>query len=200
MIVDVGDIIISKINTLPFIDKVAGVVRVASFKDGKTTKKYPISCRTSFDDCLKGKRYFDLCPDSSKKSVLYLEGLPLRQTKKEGNYIYFTAQYNLICWLNLPKLGFTGCSYSASAIQALYKKLSINRFNSANYHYVDINILGQQPKDVDPFSKYSYDETVNQYLLYPYDFFVLTINVDFQFDSRCLKIESLNPAIDCVTK
>lgn len=201
MIVEVGDIIISKLAGLPFLDKYAGVVRVASIKQaGKAVKKFPISCKTSFDDCTKGKRYMDLCPDSSKKSVLYLEDSPLKQVSKNGHKIKFNAQYNLVCWLNLPKLGVTTCSYSALAIQSIYKKLSIQKFNYGNYHYVDINILGQVPKSVDPFSKYTYDETVMQYLLYPYDHFVLTISVDFEFDTRCLQIAQLEPEINCEIK
>lgn len=201
MISAIGDIIISKINNLPFIDKYAGVVRVIKFKS--TTGKigsFPADCKTTFDECSKGKRYLDLCPDSSKKSVLYLEDSGLRQVSKNGLIQQYEAQFNLVCWLNLPKLGVSDCSYSSVAIGAILKNLTIPQFHSGIFQYIDIKIIGQQPKSTDPFAKYSYDETINQYLMYPYDHFVISFDVSFKFDTRCIKIESLTPELNCVTK
>jgi len=201
MIADIGNIIIDKIDDLPFIDKIAGVVRVVRFKnkDG-ILKSYPADCRISLDDCNKGKRYMDLIPDSSKKSVIYLEDTGLRQTSRNGNIQQYNAQYNLIGWLNLAKLGVDNCSYSAIAIGAIFKRISIPQFHSGIYQYVNIKILGQQPKSVDPFTKYNYDETINQYLMFPYDHFVLSIEVDFRFDVRCIDEVTLNPENSCLKK
>lgn len=201
MIADVGNIIKTKISDLPFIDKLAGVVRVINYKTTEGVKgSFPADCRISLSDCNKGKRYLDLCPDSSKKSVIYLEDSGLRQTDKRGTIQSYEAQYNLVGWLNLPKLGFTECSYSAIAIGAILKKISIPPFHSGIYQYVDIKVIGQQPKSIDPFSKYSYDETINQYLMYPYDHFVLSIDVSFKFDTRCITDAILSPADDCLKK
>lgn len=201
MIADIGNIIIDKINTLPFIDKYAGVVRVINYKLTDGAKgSFPVDCKISLSDCNKNKRYLDLCPDNKKKSVLYLEDSGLRQLNKTGLISNWNAQYNLVCWLNLPKLGFTGCSYSAIAMGAIIKNLSLPQFHSGIYQYIDIKIVGQQPKSVDPFSKYSYDETINQYLMYPYDFFVLSLDLNFRMDARCIKIESLDPEKNCIVK
>ena len=200
MISALGNILIDKIKDLSFIDKYAGVVRVIKMKstEGKIIS-FPADCKTTFDECSKGKRYLDLCPDSSKKSLVYLEDTTgLRQIKKEGAIQSYNAQLNLIGWLNLPKLGVEECSYSALAIAAILKKLSIPRFNDGIFHYIDIKIIGQQPKTLDPFSKYNYDETINQYLMYPYDYFVLALDVDFNFDTRCLKDAMLNEPLNCI--
>ncbi len=197
MIADVGNIIITKIETLPFVDKISGVVRVINYKgkDGKNGS-FPADCRITLDDCNKGKRYLDLMPDSSKKSVIYLEDSGLRQVSREGDIQYYNAQYNLVGWLNLPKIGVSDCSYSAKAIAMIFKRLTVPKFHSGLYQYVDIKILGQQPKSLNPFSKYSYDETVNQFLMYPFDHFVLSLDVSFKFDARCVDEETLRP-IDC---
>lgn len=201
MIADIGNIIINKINTLPFIDKYAGVVRVVKFKQANNTVgSFPVDCQISLDDCTKGKRYLDLCPDSKKKSVIYLEDSNLRQVYKRGEIQKYTAVYNLIGWLNLPLLGFTGCSYSAIAIGAILKNITVPPFHESIYQYIDIKFLGQQSKQVDPFSKYSYDETINQHLMYPYDHFVLTLEVDFQFNTRCITTAVLNPPNECLIK
>ena len=201
MIADVGNIIINKLVTLPFIDKYAGVVRVIKYKqkDG-IIGSFPADCKISLDECNKGKRYLDLVPDSKKKSVLYLEDLGLRQTDKKGTIQYFNAQYNLVGWLNLALLGVNSCSYSAAAIGSIFKRLNIAQFNEHIYQYIDIKIIGQQPKSLDPFVKYSYDETINQYLMFPYDHFVISIDVNFRFDTRCIKENSLDPANYCLVK
>ena len=201
MIADIGNIIIDKIDDLPFIDKIAGVVRVVRFKnkDG-ILKSYPADCRISLDDCNKGKRYLDLVPDSNKKSVIYLEDLGLRQTDKRGEIQFYNVQFNMIGWLNLAKLGVENCSYSAVAIGAIFKRLSVPQFHSGIYQYIDIKIIGQQPKSIDPFAKYAYDETVNQYLMYPFDHFVLTLDVNFRFNTRCIDEATLNPENSCLKK
>lgn len=201
MIADVGNIIIDKISDLAFVDKIAGVVRVIRFKDKSgIVKSYPADCRISLDDCNKGKRYLDLVPDSSKNSVIYLEDTGLRQTSSRGTIQTYNAQFNLIGWLNLAKLGVNSCSYSAIAIGAIFKRISIPQFNSGIYQYITIRIIGQQPKSIDPFAKYAYDETINQYLMFPYDHFVLSLEVDFRFDTRCIDDVSSPEEIACLKK
>jgi len=36
------------------------------------------------------------------------------------------------------------------------------------------------------FSKYSYDEAVTQYLMYPFDYFALDITTDFLINKSCI--------------
>jgi hypothetical protein len=202
MVNDIGKIIIGKIDCLPFLHKFAGVVRTVTIKDAGVTQRkvFPVSCECSLEDCNKG-RYMDLCPDTSKKSVLYLEDTGLRLVNKEGHRAQWKATLNLVCWLNLPKLGQTSCSYSAVAIGAILKQLPLVPFNANDtYSRVFINVVGEQPKTLNPFAKYSYDETVNQFLFFPYDYFVLALEVDFSTDLRCLTIPEIPAEIDCLVK
>lgn len=204
MITEIGNIIISKIETLPFLDKYAGVVKTLTMVDTSNNtnqrKTFPVSCNASFEECSSG-RYKDLCPDSKKKSVLYLEDNGLRILRTEGTRTYWKASFNLVCWLNLPLLGQSTCSYSAIVIMAIIKKLPVVPFNSNDtYSQVKINVIGQQPKSTNPFARYTYDEAITQFLMYPYDHFVLAIDVDFMVDSRCMTIPELNPQINCLKK
>lgn len=201
MVIDIGDIITGKINSLPFIDKIAGVVQVLSYKstdkDKKILiKKFPASCRLTLEECEAGA-YKDLCPDSLKKSVLYLEDNGIRFVKREAGKTYWRASMNLACWLNMPLLGYAGCSYSAIAIEGIISKLPVTPFNSGNFQRIQINMVGQQPKNQNPFSKYTYDETIQQFLMYPYDYFVLLLDVDFITDRLCLTAPPLGTPIDC---
>lgn len=205
MIGQIGNIVIDQFKNLPFVDKYAGVVKSITYNEkngtaGTIKKIFPAACTLTATECENYSRYLDLCPDSSKKSVMYLEDTGLRLTKREGNYLYFSVQLNLVVWLNMPKLGYTGCSYSAIAIIDIIKSIPQRPFNSGNYHQVSINFATQQPKSLNPFSKYSYDETVNQFLMYPYDYFVLALNIDFKMDLRCLEITPIDSEIDCLIK
>lgn len=204
MIVDIGNIIIDKIKDLAFVDKYAGVVKVITMKDpsaGASSKKtFPVACNLDLEGCNIGKRYLDLCPDSTKKSVMYLEDLGLTFVSKEGNRTNWKASYNLVCWLNLKKLGQTTCSYSAVALGAILNKFPVQKFASGNYNLINIQMIGQQPKTLNPFSKYSYDETVNQFLMFPYDYFLAAIDVYFMIDARCFELPPLPPEDDCLVK
>jgi len=204
MIGIIGKIFIDQIKDLPFIDKYAGVVKVLTYhekaKGGNTIKKtFPADCQTTLEECESG-RYKELTPTDDKRSVTYLEDLGLRVVGREGNYLLFEANYDLVSWLNLPKLGFTDCSYSGVAMLGILKKLPARPFNFGNYHLIDIQFVSQRPKSANPFSKYSYDEAVTQHLMYPFDYFVLNFRVTFRVDLRCISIAALTPPVDCVDK
>lgn len=203
MINQVGNIIISKLVGLPFLDKYTGVVKPITILDKNATggtirKVFPASCQTSLSDCDSG-RYKDLLPDDSKKSVLFLKDTGLRLNTRQGNYLTFSATYDLVVWLNMPKLGFTDCSYSGIAIVSILKQLPERPFNSGIYHLVNISFQGQRPKSVNPFAEYTIDEAITQYLLYPNDYFILALQVDYRVDLRCLEIAPLDAPVYCVT-
>lgn len=197
MITAIGNILIEQLGELPFLDKVAGVVKTITYKDDGILKKLPASCASSEEDCRKGN-YRDLCPDNGKKSVLYLEDKGLRLIKKEAGVFYWRASYGLVCWLNMPALGFSDCSYSAIAIMGILSKLPSSPIPSTGI-YSRVNFIpnGEDPKNQNPFQKYTYEETINQFLLYPYDYFVLSIDVEFCVNKACLTPSVLQPPIPC---
>lgn len=200
MLNEIGDIIIGKINTLPFLDQYAGVVKPIKYKSAATNnveKTFPASCKSTLEECESGK-YYELVPDSKKKSVLYLEDKGARFIKKDGPFVSWQASYDLVCWLNKDLLGFTGCSYSAIAIMGIIDKLPDIPFNVPNkYQQVKISVIGQAPKSQDPFAKYKYDETITQYLLHPFDYFVLQMVVDFNIDKRCVNTAAIQTPVQC---
>jgi hypothetical protein len=207
MNLEIGNIFIDKIKDLPFLDKYTGIVKTLTMKDPAastaTSKKvFPVACNADLDECQAGKRYLDYCPDNSKKSILYLEDNGVIFMGKDQQRTNWKARFDLICWLNLPALGVSSCSYSAIAIMGILSKMPLLPFNQPDsiYQKVNIQVMGEKPKNVSPFLKYSYDETINQFLMFPYDYFVLPIEVEFMIDWRCLKVADLNPAIACLTK
>lgn len=198
MVNEIGNIIIEKIKDLPFIDKYSGVVKPISFKtDAGVKKTFPAACVLTEEECRRGD-YKDLCPESGKKSVLYLEDKGARLLKKEGGVFYWRASFDLVCWLNMPALGFTDCSYSAIAIMGILSALPASPIPSQGiYSRINFIPVGEVSKATSPFLKYSYDETINQYLLKPYDYFVLNIDVEFAINKACLTPQALTPPIPC---
>lgn len=202
MTIDIGDIIIDRLSSLPWMDKYVGVVKTLTFqatdKTGKTIlKRMPVSCRTSAADCSTG-RYEDLLPDSRVKSVTFLKDNGVRFVKRDGNRFYFRASYNLVVWLNLPGLGFEGCSYAGIAIAGILSKVPQVPFQSSIYQQVSINVDGQLSNSTNPFSEYTIPEEITQYLMYPYDSFVLPITVDFMTNKACLDVPYVPAPLDCV--
>jgi len=206
MINDIGDIIISKLVTLPFLDKYAGAVKVLNYsntdKDNRAVKKtFPASCKTPINtEPCDTSRYLDLCPDDKKKSVLYLEDKGVRIVSIDGNKITYIASFDLVCWLNLPLLGVSDCSFSAIAITNVIKLLLGKGVpqNNGIYQRLFIRPVNEQSKNINPFLKYTYNVENQQLLMYPYDFFVLSLDVDFLIDARCIDDIVLNPPIDCL--
>jgi hypothetical protein len=202
MIVQLGDILISKIETLPFIDKKAGVVKVISYKEDKKNGRvisFPASVNTTLEQC-EG-RYTDLLPDSKKKSVLFLEDRGVRFVEKEGRKMHFRGSVNLVCWLNMPLLGYADQpSISGLAIASIISRFPDTPFNSGIFNMINIQVIGQEAKSVNPFSRYTIDETVKQFLMYPYDYFALAIDIDFMITKDCIVMLEEQLANSCVTK
>ena len=201
---DIGDIVIDRLSTLPWMDKYVGVVKTLSYqgqdKTGKAIiKRMPVSCRTSADECSSG-RYTDLLPDSRVKSVTFLKDNGVRFVSRDGNKFYFRASFNLVVWLNLPALGYEACSYGGIAIAGILTKFPATPFQNTGsiYQQVKINVDGQLANSTNPFAEYTIPEEVMQYLMYPYESFVLPITVDFMTNKSCLDIPYVPAPLNCV--
>jgi hypothetical protein len=198
-----ADITKGYISSLPFVDKIAGLVRPITssekIEDGKPAirKTFPVACNVTHDECMNGK-IMDLVPDSRYKSVLYFEDLGANITGSDARTFDFESRLKLVCWLNLQKLGKTSCSVSALAIGAILKALPNNNFNSGDFTRISIAMVGQDPKSNAIFSKYTYDEQVMQYLMYPFDYFAITLKLNYRLPYACIDSWTNGSEINCV--
>lgn len=206
MIQSIAEAIRTRIAPLSFMDKHAGVVRAATFATedpnvaGRWIRKsFPIACDVTKDECLTGA-WRDLVPDTRYKSVSYFEDGGVRYVGKEGNLIQYKASLNWICWLNLPKLGVTDCSISGAIISSVIAAIPDQPFNSGSLTRIRIRPIGELPKTAAIFNKYTYDETLLQYLLGPFDYFCLQFEVDFVIDKRCIDQYTFTDPINCETQ
>lgn len=186
---DIANIIRTYIEPLPFADRVASTVRAVSVymdNGGKTIKKtYPVDCGVTEKDCLAGK-YQDLTPDSSRKSIIYFEDNGTARVENNTPDFSFISSLRLVCWMNLNKMGKIGCSNSALAVASLLNAIPTRYFNSGIYTRIQIQVNNEVAKNASIFSKYTYDEAVTQYLMYPFDYFALDMTVKFTIPKHCI--------------
>ena len=189
----IATIIKTNIQDLDFVDKIAGLTSVALMTitdeaGAKTEKRLPIACCTTADDCKTGA-YNDLCPDSRYKSVIYFEDQGVSFVKYEGNYKYYQSNLRLVCWLNVAKLreepchDGTVCTLSSKAITQIIRALPRHPEHRPPFVNVYSEVTEQLIRSSSIFGGYTYNEKQTQYLMYPYDYFALTIRTSF---SICL--------------
>lgn len=199
MITEVGDKVISYLEPFrvggsganQFIDKLAGVVTVLSKQDkdaeNKTiVKRFPVACGMSYDECINTGSYQDLVPNDQLGCITYLEEQPAILLGEQGGKQAWKCRYDLIAWMNKKKLGKASqCSVSSQIITTYIGAFPKFPINNGIYQKLLVKVVGQSPKNINPFLKYSYDEEVNQFLMAPFDYFSLPIEVTFEIDERC---------------
>lgn len=193
MIVEVGNILKGRIETAPYVDKIAGIVMTMSEQQpgegGTFIKKFPVSCEVDGADCgTSGSRYKDLVPNSSKKSVIYFEDVGgVKFIKQERENLFFEARPRLVAWLNMKKLGKTSCSVSSLVAADLIGRLiTKSPINTGNFIRVRIDVVGEAIKSNSIFAKYTFNEAEIQYLMYPYDYLALNLKVEFVVNKNCI--------------
>jgi hypothetical protein len=186
---EIAKIIKGQIEGLAFMDRVAGAVRVVRRQDstdkGTIVKSFPVDCDVTQKDCVGGK-YTDLVPNSKYKSIHYFEDMGVAISAQDQSSFDFEAKLRLVGWLNLQRLGKTTCSVSHLAIAAVLKTIRSDTFNSGDFTRIQIRCTGLESKTSAIFSKYSYSEEVNQYLLYPYDYYAMNFSVKFRLPYKCI--------------
>jgi len=192
------------VDSTKFIDKLAGVVKTAvrSGKDSNNNRilqSFPIACGTSFEDCNKNGLLTDLVPNSSLGCIVYFEDLGVRLISESGQLRNWKASYKMVGWINAKKLGSDSCSISGSIINTILNQLPTGQFNVTDtpYQRCSIEVLGQDPKSLNPFSKYSYDEDKTQYLMYPFDYFSMQVDVNFSVHRSCVVAFEKETSIIC---
>lgn len=217
----IANILKGYIEPLPWIDKISGLVQTANIRkrvkgtnndDGNFIHgSFPISCDIDLDTCINGT-YQDLAPASKKKSVLYFEdhgGTPF--IARIGNKIKFRSLLRLVCWLNLKRI--TGgvchndggdCGVSGDYVIDILKILPDHPFSTPEFVSIYITSISQVERSVDIFSRYTYHEEQTQYLMYPYDYFALDIEIEFTIpcifglsvDSTVVTVDDMFVSVD----
>jgi hypothetical protein len=189
LIQEAANLLTAAITALQWVERFGGVVRKISMPqqngtDGVTYKNYPVSCSVTEVECNRNQRYTELCPDSSKKSVLYWEVLQAftdygahREIRKQR---LLKGRLRLVGWLNTNKLGLNDCNSAAKAIRSLMPVL-FQKFKDIGGLFenssVEFEYAGEEIKDSAIFQAYDYPKNIDGLLMHPYDFFAINVDV-----------------------
>lgn len=199
---DIANILKGYIDNVAFADRVAGLVKPVTVLDEnddgvKTRRTFPISCDITYNDCIKGK-YKDLIPNKKYMSIMYFEDGGTRLIGEDPRDFKFTASLKLVGWLNLLKMGKTDCSISGLAVAHILKALPLGYNNVGMYSRVRVMAVSQEVKSSAIFNKYTYKEETLQYLMYPYDYFAVNIEVQYNINKECIPAWDNDIELNCV--
>jgi hypothetical protein len=178
-------------NGTTWVETSVGIVKpVTSKSKGGADVTEPIYFNTERNFC-NGADYISLAPNSSKKSICYFEinGKPrVEDSGRKGTS--FVATLTAIVWVNYNKINIGMIDTDilvADFLQTLPQTLPADGY----YNRVILDVSGVEIHNGDVFSKYSYNEQ-QQYLMYPYDYFTVDINVSYTIPKGCFDLV-LNP-------
>lgn len=189
---------------LVFVDKLFGMVQTgekSETNDAGTTvrKRFPIATEHVIDGVCISQEQLAI-PDSSRKGILYFEdnGInPDGRDRSGGNY-QFTSNIRLVVWINRKKVtSETYIEISGAAIADLIEKMKVDRNpkKEGMFSNLSISLAGIPRQDAGIFSRYTYDETVTQYLRPPFEFFALDLSVRYSINPNCINKIILNESI-----
>lgn len=185
-----------KIKTLSYLQKIGGLVytqikqeRILVNGNPKTIiKKFPVTCDSDVDECVGGS-LVEMIPSDKYKSMIYFEDNGMSIGSEANSYV---SKLRLIGWFDSRTLdtcvGDVKCyEYSTFIISDIIKKLeSFKTKNLGIYNKVIVSIDRVPAQDASIFSKYTYSENENQYLMPPYEYFAIDLSISFSVNQKCV--------------
>lgn len=191
-----------RIATLPFIDKLGGLVQTVEVVNRTQTSeirmRFPVPCELATEDCNNPATYEVLAPDSSKASVIFFEDNGIILDSQDQRYQTWKGQLRLVAWLNTSRYAGSGCDVKALMVQALASRLNgSNNQNVGSIIGLQAKVTAELPKESSIFSNYTFSLYRTQYLFYPYDYFALRIETTFRTVNGCSDQLEIIPPNDC---
>jgi len=195
MISEIASQLVQSLSTsVPFADKIAGLVMPMKKSVNKIEKVLPVAINTK--TVCNVSDYMDLVPDSTKKSIMYCEKLgDIQFDMYRPSYWICSADLRLVCWYNLNLINETLWVDEGIVIANVLSQLPV-RMDDALFTYVKkviVTVTGVVTGS-EIFSRYTYDEVRTQFMTFPYGAFAIDLNVQYVLN-KCA--ETLTPAPGC---
>jgi hypothetical protein len=207
----IAEVLRAKLGGLPWLERTAGLVQVASRPayttvEGKAvqtgTQTYPVACNVNVADCWENGVYKLLEPDQSKSGVaFFMDNGGIQQIGTEGPRgadIRFQFNLRLLIWLNLPRLGepitANGCTISGRIglylIEKLHGKQSADGVFSGAleeqvFRAIEVKRIDELQKSAAMFEPFDFAKK-NHLFFWPYDYMGLSIQGEFLINKNCL--------------
>lgn len=198
----------TKLGTLSFVDKMAGLVMVAEKAEERGAglndmggnmpakiAKYPIAYDVNGKACEVAGTMDYMIPDGTLKGISYFEDQGITPPTLNRNSFDYEARLRFVCWMNTSKISTTDTEITAKAQAYIIAALCQNPFNMGIFTKVQINVRAIPPRNKSIFSPYTYEESVVQYLIPPYEYFAIDFAVKFSIPNTCLASIGNNPAV-----
>lgn len=195
---EICEILKNEINGLSLVwaDRVCGMVEQISEKvmtaSGTITKIYPAYRNPNQTGCSANQDYTRCLPETSLRSLLYMEAGEPSRTATTYRYDEYTLPIQVVIWVNLI---FINPAYHNASFFAdeLVGELSAIIGDSAPYNTIRLEFVGES-RNLGVVSRYSMDEAESQMWLYPFDFTVVSVNIRFRKTRNCHENVALNPS------
>lgn len=198
----------SQITGLSFIERYGGVAIPVSItqqtKNGPVIKVLPVSCDVDDTDCLETGKHPKLVPNSTYKSVAYLEeqgSTTVNFAGAKAGEITATSRIRLVVWLNMQKLGYDDCKgtnrFELETLNAIkgFREFTVDGVTGT------VNISRTsivQKVSTNIFAKYSYSD--HQWAFFwPYDYFAVDFDATVKVGAGCLTSSTEQTVIECIT-
>lgn len=179
---------------LPFVQDIAGLVQTVEYRtengDGNPlTKRMPVSYDVAIVPGCTISPEQAMIPDSRKRGMLYFEDLGVTYLDRvSGGALKYQSRLVLVCWMNRARI--TGNHYdeiTTGAVMQILRKLKQRKItNEGIFSRFQVNAGRMLPQDISVFSRYTYDETITQFLRPPFEFFGMEIITTFAVHPDCV--------------
>lgn len=170
-----------RLRTLPFADRLAGLVRPMEreYPDGERTalRRYPVPINLPLEACDNLDTF--LLPDPSTTSIHFFEDGGSHPVEFGNGVKGFESSLRLLGWLNPERLTLplSDARWQAAVIEALTLKLPATTvYNNLRVQYRTL------PADASLWAKYTYKEPL---LYYPYQLLGLELTCSYTYRLTC---------------
>jgi hypothetical protein len=185
------------IPQIKFADKFGGIVQVVQKKTavGQATtviKKIPYSnvYKIPSKEQIQNagmSEGMQFIPEEKFKGLIYFEdeGCSLSNIRHTRLTMY-NAKLRLVCWINMKKISREYNVDTASmAINQASQILCNSKYEQQPFFGVRVSVTTVPPQSANIFSRYDFDQTQGQYLMPPFEFFAMDLNIRFGVPKNC---------------
>lgn len=195
MIAKIADLIKAEIETLEFVDRIAGLVRslpiTVPAEDGTSIRNMPVALSDGLECEPQDMMY--LVPDSSKMSVIFFEDGGTTIERRDSWYVHCRSTLRLVAWFNLKMIN---PDYTDATLLMAHLLAAIPKYIDNDDLIKRILVIpqGELPKDT-VYSNYDLDLAHNLYFAFPYDYAAFDIDVVYAIAKNCLDEIVIDPNI-----
>jgi len=167
-------------------------------------QSYPVSVKCKEAECWSNGIYKQLTPNGRDySSLLYWEsvrGVSLDPNRRVGKRDKYSAELDLIVWLNLPKLGYEACDSSSAVLNDILRMLNEKVQPTNSLSNIEFNFKFQHDfKGVrNVFNKYTYGNQ-ERLFFYPYEALAFRVEACWFAKIDCLPEFECKEEIECTT-